>query len=231
MADTREQYENLAAVFWPIAIAVFVVVIVLIVAFVLRYRGDDDRPVEPRSKATVAELVYGSGLTCVAALLVYLTFTTLAELEAGAPAGQAAAGEVAAVGPPALEVVVTAARWNWRFDYPRYGISQVGSGTRLPTLVVPTGNVRFAVTSVDVVHSFYIPDERYKRDAFPERYNNFTLAFEQPGFRRGGGRCAEYCGLRHSYMNFDVRVLDSASFERWAQAQRAAAGAGARPPA
>lgn len=231
MADTRKQYEDLAAVYWPIGVGVFAVVIVLIVVFAVRYRSDDDRPVEEPSRAKVVEPVYAFGLACVAAGLAYLTFSTMAELEAGVPGGRSAAGEVAAVGPPALEVTVTAARWNWRFDYPRYGITQVGSGTRLPTLVVPTGNVRFAVTSVDVVHSFFIPDERYKRDAFPERFNDFTLGFEHPGFRRGGGKCAEYCGLRHSYMNFDVRVLDPASFERWAQAKRAAAGAGARPPA
>lgn len=231
MADTREQYEDLAAVYWPIAVGVFALVVVLIVGFALRYRGDGDRPVEGPSGAKAIESLYAVGLACVAAGLAYLTFSTMAELEAGVPGGQSAAGEAAAVGPPALDVTVTAARWNWRFDYPRYGITQVGSGTRLPTLVVPTGSVRFAVTSVDVVHSFFIPDERYKRDAFPERFNSFTLAFEQPGFRRGGGKCAEYCGLRHSYMNFDVRVLDSASFERWAQAQRGAAGAGQGPSA
>lgn len=231
MADTREQYENLGAVYWPIAVGVFVLVVVLIVVFALRYRSDDDRPVGGRSKATVAESLYALGLACVAAGLAYVTFSTMAELEAGVPGGQSPAGEVAAAGPPALEVTVTAARWNWRFDYPRYGITQVGSGTRLPTLVVPTGNVRFAVTSVDVVHSFFIPEERYKSDAFPERYNRFALRFERPGYRRGEGHCAEYCGLRHSYMNFDLRVLDSASFERWAQAQRAAAGVGARPRA
>ncbi len=230
MADTREQYENVGAVYWPIAIGVFVLVVVLIVAFALRYRSDDYRPVEGRSRAEGLESLYALGLACVAAALAYLTFSTMAELEAGVPGGQSAAGEVAATGPPALEVTVTAARWNWRFDYPRYGITQVGSGTRLPTLTVPTGDVRFAVTSVDVVHSFFIPEERYKRDAFPERFNRFGLRFERPGFRRGGGKCAEYCGLRHSYMNFDLRVLDRAAFERWAQAQRAAAG-GAGPRA
>jgi cytochrome c oxidase subunit 2 len=230
VADTREQYANLAAVYGPIAVGVFALMIAMIVVFALRYRSDDDRPVGGRSKATGAESLYALGLACVAAGLAYITFSTMADLEAGVPSGQSPAGEVAAAGPPALEVTVTAARWNWRFDYPRYGITQVGSGTRLPTLVVPTGHVRFAVTSVDVVHSFFIPEERYKRDAFPERYNRFGLRFERPGFRRGGGKCAEYCGLRHSYMNFDVRVLDRASFERWAQAQRAAAG-GARPPA
>lgn len=227
MVDTREQYQDLFAIYMPIAVGVFVLVLVLLLFMVLRYRSSRDRAVDARSRATVVESVYAGVLALVAAGLTFLTFSTMNELEAGTPARSASPGEVRATVPVELDVTVTASRWNWRFDYPRYGITQVGTGNNTPTLVVPVGNVRFAVTSLDVVHSFFIPYQRYKRDAFPERFNRFTLGFDRPAFYRGAGKCAEYCGLRHSYMEFNVRVLDRASFERWAQAKRAAA----RPPA
>lgn len=227
MVNTRQQYEDLFSIYVPIAVGVFVLILVLVLYVVFRYRSSIDRPTGGRSRAPVAEAMYAAVLACVAAGLVYVTFSTMAEQEAGAPAQAVSTGELESRSAPVLDIDVTAARWNWRFDYPRYGITQVGTGNNTPTLVVPVGNVRFAVTSIDVVHSFFIPAQRYKRDAFPERFNRFTLGFERPTFLRGEGRCAEYCGLRHSYMNFNVRVLDRAAFERWAQAKRA----GARPQA
>ncbi len=229
MVDTRGQYEDLFSIYTPIAVGVFALVLVLLVFTVLRYRSADDRPAGGSSRAPVAEGVYAAVLALVAAGLTYLTFSIMAEQEPGARAKAVATGELRSTAAPAIDIDVTAARWNWRFDYPRYGITQVGTGNNTPTLVVPIGNVRFAVTSIDVVHSFFIPEQRYKRDAFPERFNRFTLGFDRPGFIRGGGKCAEYCGLRHSYMEFNVRVLDRAAFERWAQGKRAAASG--RPPA
>jgi cytochrome c oxidase subunit II len=228
LVDTRQGYEEIFSVYVPIAGAVLVLVVVLVLLIVLRYRSPIDEPVGGRSRAPLLEGAYALALAGIAGGLLYVTFSVMSEQEPGTPGRAVATGEVAARGGPALDVDVTAARWNWRFDYPRYGITQVGTGNNTPTLVVPVGDVRFALTSIDVVHSFYIPEQRYKRDAFPERYNRFTLGFDRPAFIRGGGKCAEYCGLRHSYMDFNVRVLDRAGFERWAQAQRAAAR---RPPA
>ncbi len=229
MVNTRQQYEDLLSIYLPIAGGVFVLILVLLLFVVVRYRSSDDRPTEGRSRAPVAEGIYAAVLTVVAAGLVVLTFSVMSEQEAGGRADAVSTGEVSSRGAPTIDIDVTAARWNWRFDYPRYGITQVGTGNNTPTLVVPVGNVRFALTSIDVVHSFFIPEQRYKRDAFPERFNRFTLGFARPTFIRGGGKCAEYCGLRHAYMEFNVRVLDRAAFERWAQSKRAAAAG--RPPA
>jgi hypothetical protein len=67
---------------------------------------------------------------------------------------------------PGLRVNVTAAKWNWRFDYPAQGISQIGGDSRPTVLVVPSDtDVRFRMTSIDVIHSFWIPHVRFKRDA------------------------------------------------------------------
>jgi cytochrome c oxidase subunit 2 len=122
----------------------------------------------------------------------------------------------------ALRVDVTAAKWSWRFDYPRYGISLIGSDARPPTLVVPTGTrVLFTMTSLDVIHAFWIPERRFKRDAFPRRTTRFDLVFDRTGVFPDGGACAEYCGLHHAEMRFDVEAMPPAAFAAWARARSA----------
>jgi cytochrome c oxidase subunit 2 len=122
---------------------------------------------------------------------------------------------------PAVTIDVIAARWTWRFDYRGLGITQAGDGRRIPTLVVPVGDVRFSATSRDVIHSFFIPYLRFKRDAFPKRRTNFTLGFDRPGLHPAEGECAEFCGLRHAYMHFNVEVLEPAAFRAWVRRRQA----------
>lgn len=242
MVDTRGTYQDLFDVYWPIGVGVFVVITLLIIVFAMRYRDrgpEHDRPRRAHHERTPVEAAYVVVLALVAAFLVFLTFTTMSDSRADLPAQDTArAGELAQGGPgegaarsgaqvpPAdLEIEVTAARWNWRFDYPELGITQVGSGRTVPALVVPAGaNVRFDMTSLDVIHSFYIPRLRFKRDAFPERLTSFTLAFDEPGFHPKEGHCAEFCGLRHADMLFDLRVLEQAAFRDWAAQRRGRAG-------
>jgi cytochrome c oxidase subunit II len=64
--------------------------------------------------------------------------------------------------------------------------------------------IRFRMISRDVIHSFWIPSTRFKRDAFPERWTEFDLTFPKPG--RYIGRCAEFCGLQHAGMSFVVKA-------------------------
>jgi cytochrome c oxidase subunit 2 len=171
-------------------------------------------------------------LAVVCAVLVYVTFTAMSRglSDLPAEAGDIARADAGGPAPRAdLDVRVTAARWEWRFDYPREGIAQVGTGTQIPTLVVPVGDVRFALTSLDVVHAFFVPYLRFKRDAFPGRTTRFTLRFAAPGDHPAEGECAEFCGLRHAYMQFNVRVLRPAAFRAWARARRSGAPQGLTP--
>jgi cytochrome c oxidase subunit 2 len=121
---------------------------------------------------------------------------------------------------PAVRVRVTAFQWQWRFEYPQYGINVVGTPTRNPTLVLPAGKtVEITLVSADVDHAFYVPGSLFKRDAIPGFPNTFDMNFPQPGFHRG--ECAEFCGLDHSEMNFMVHVMSPADFDAWARGQGA----------
>jgi cytochrome c oxidase subunit II len=125
---------------------------------------------------------------------------------------------------PDLVVAVTAFQWQWRFDYPEQGVSVLGTPDATPELVLPADStVRFEMTSSDVIHSFWIPGFRFKRDIFPGETTDFQVDVDDTtGFWESTGVCAEFCGLDHHRMQFSVRIVDADEFARWAS--RAAEG-------
>jgi cytochrome c oxidase subunit 2 len=125
----------------------------------------------------------------------------------------------AASGPP-LGIEVTASRWNWRFEYPDGAIEQ-GSKSHVPVLRVPVGApISFRGTSIDVIHSFWVPEERFKRDLLPGMWTSWEMVFDRVANWPAGGECAEFCGLEHARMVFDVLVMPPAAFERWLRTAR-----------
>jgi cytochrome c oxidase subunit 2 len=94
----------------------------------------------------------------------------------------------------------------------------VGTPDDPPEAVLPTGGpVRVVLTSPDVIHSFYVPEFLFKRDAIPGRTTSFDLTIERPGIYRG--RCAEFCGLDHWRMRFTIRAVSPTEFEAWLAGQ------------
>lgn len=95
-----------------------------------------------------------------------------------------------------LRIEVTAQRFAWRFGYP-------GGGTTFDVLHLPAGtDVELAVTSEDVIHSFWIPRLGGKIDAIPGHRNLIRLSADRPGTY--GGICAEFCGEGHAVMRFEA---------------------------
>ena len=85
----------------------------------------------------------------------------------------------------------------------------------LPTLYLPVDEtVRFELTSPDVIHSFWIVPFLMKMDVIPGRTNQFELTPTQLGTFKG--KCAELCGVDHSRMLFEVKVVTP---EEYAQHQ------------
>jgi cytochrome c oxidase subunit 2 len=207
LIDTRHEYEHLLSVYLPIGIAVAAIVFGLTLFAVVRYRRRDDELPRQREGLPLVEGLYALTLAGVVAFLLTQTFSTEDRVDAISS-------------DPGLEVRVTAFQWGWRFDYPG-GVSVVGDDVEPPTLTVPTDTtVRFRLESRDVIHSFWIPELRFKRDAFPERANTFDLVFDDD---EAIGRCAEFCGLAHGEMTFDVNALPASEFDDWLRTQRRSA--------
>lgn len=97
-----------------------------------------------------------------------------------------------------LRIEVKARQWAWEFRYPD---GSAGSGP----LYLPAGrDIDLAVSSEDVIHSFWIPRLGGKIDAIPGHVNIIRLRADRPGTY--GGICAEYCGDGHAGMRFTVEA-------------------------
>ena len=207
LIDTRKEFEDLLGLYLPIGIAVAVIVFGAVLFAVVRYRRRDDELPRQREGLPWAEGLYA---VVLAGLVVFLLSATFSANDR----------ETTVSDDPGLEVDVTAFQWGWRFTYVGEGVTVVGDDRRPPTLVVPTDTtVQFTVRSRDVIHAFWIPELRFKRDAFPERESTFDLVFDE---EESTGRCAEFCGLAHGEMTFDVVGMQSADFRAWLRTQRRA---------
>ena len=114
----------------------------------------------------------------------------------------------------AIDVRITGRQWYWTVEYPDYPGVQLTSSVEEPmvTMIVPKGRpVRLTMTSEDVLHSFYVPAFRLKRDVVPGRYTNFW--FEATRIGEFNLFCAEYCGDAHAAMTGVVKVLEPEHFE------------------
>lgn len=141
---------------------------------------------------------------------------------------------VAESGNPAAVIQVDAFKWNWKFEYRTYqgqqsvypntttSVNTVGTSGQVPVLLIPVNQkVRFIEHSFDVVHSFWVPEFLFKRDVIPHGTSNTSQdnTFEITPTTEGSyvGRCSEFCGMFHSQMNFEVRVVPGDVYQRYLQ--------------
>jgi cytochrome c oxidase subunit 2 len=110
--------------------------------------------------------------------------------------------------PRSLNVDVTGHQFWWAFDYPSLGVVTANE------LHIPTGRpINIVLTSVDVIHSFWIPRLGGKLDAVPGRTNTMWIEATKPGIYPG--ECAEFCGTGHAYMRMEVDAQTPAQFDAW----------------
>jgi cytochrome c oxidase subunit II len=108
----------------------------------------------------------------------------------------------------AFRVSARAEQWGWSFTQP--GPDGAGLTTR-GTLYVPANRpFDIEVSTADVIHSFWVPRLGGKIDAVPGRTNVVRLHADSPGVYEG--LCAEFCGIGHSIMRFQVVVYEAGNF-------------------
>jgi cytochrome c oxidase subunit 2 len=138
---------------------------------------------------------------------------------------------------PDVVVNVIGFQWSWEFQYPQYKVpgsdygsvtelgqmwngSTPGNESALPLLEIPENEtVRFNLTSTDVIHSFWINPFEFKRDVIPDHPNHFQVTPTSTGSFIG--RCSELCGVYHSRMLFNVKIVTPAQFKAWIASQKA----------
>lgn len=125
---------------------------------------------------------------------------------------------------PDVVVQVVGFQWSWQMTYEGLDVvvSGDGVGTEGPELVLPVGQTtRLDLATEDVAHAFWVPDMLTKRDLIPGIDNRIDVTPTEEGTFIG--RCAEFCGLDHWRMYFQVRVVSAEEFERWV-AEKAGSG-------
>lgn len=142
-----------------------------------------------------------------------------------------------------MTVKVTGYQWFWGYEYIDEDVQflsrldrdsdrarQRGSGIEPASvenylqevdqrLVVPVDTrIKFQITAADVIHSWWVPDLGWKRDAIPGFINEAWTEIQEPGIYRG--RCAELCGRDHGFMPIVVEALEQDEFQQWLAGQR-----------
>ena len=112
-----------------------------------------------------------------------------------------------------LVVDVQAQRWSWKFTYD-------GGEYSTTELVLPIDErVRFDITSVDIVHSFWVPGFRQKLDAVPGRITKLYITPTELGDGNNDStlrvQCAELCGTDHAKMTVPIRIVTQEEFDAW----------------
>ncbi|QKV53475.1 cytochrome c oxidase subunit II [Comamonas antarctica] len=182
--------------------------VMLLLAWSLRTRASALRP---------RLWVIGGGVVFPALVLTALFVWVLPRMPAWKPVPPA----------DALIVTVNAHMWWWEV---RYRDPATGADVRTANEIrIPVGRpVYFALTSADVIHSFWVPQLAGKMDMLPGRMQHLLVTAKEPGVWRG--QCAEFCGAQHAQMALHVVGLEPQAFDAWlaAQARPAPAPASAR---
>jgi len=119
----------------------------------------------------------------------------------------------------AMTVNVTERQFAFEFSYPEAG-NKVS-----PTLYLPLGRpVVFKLRSLDVIHSFFVPEFSEKLDAVPGITT--TLRVTPTRLGKYPAECTELCGAGHGLMRAPVYVVEPSVFQRFLAALKS----GAPPP-
>ncbi|MGH2953321.1 MAG: cytochrome c oxidase subunit II [Solirubrobacterales bacterium] len=206
-SEEADLIDTLLDVMIVLSSFVFSVVLVMLGYCVWRFRArpGDERDGEPILGNTPLEVAWTAIPTLIILFAIGYSWIVLDSLEEREP--------------DRLRVTVTARQFTWTFEYP-------GTGLNSSVLHVPVGRqVEFRLRTLDVIHGFWVPEWRIKRDAVvqpgapgqdavddtvvvtPDHEGRYTVV------------CAELCGVGHATMRNPVVVESEREFERWLERQ------------
>jgi cytochrome c oxidase subunit II len=185
-----------------------------------RRRSDSDIPVQTRYNLPI-EIFY----TIAPVLMVIVFFTHTVRTE----------NQMLDDSNTDNTIEVVGQQWSWTFNYglgtrdgsadddpadDRFAYSsyvyEAGTAQYIPTLVLPVNvKTRFNLHSPDVIHDFGVPAFLMKMDVVPGRVNHYAITPTREGTYVG--KCYELCGVSHSRMLFNVKVVSQSEYESYLQ--------------
>ncbi len=212
----------------PLITLISLLVLVLLIWVMLRYRRGANPAPSRTSHNTVVEVLW--------TLLPVLILIAIA-----VPSIRLLAAQFKPAPKNAVTLKAIGNQWFWNYEYPDHGVrltsnmlkeqSQVGPGERHRTdrdgprllatdqrVVLPYGvPIRLQTTAQDVIHSWAVPAFWIKLDAIPGKVNETSFIIPRPGVYFG--QCSELCGARHAFMPIAVEAVSPAVFEQWVRAK------------
>jgi cytochrome c oxidase subunit 2 len=224
----------------PLIVAICVLVLLLLIWVIIRYRRSANPTPSRTSHNTFIEVLW--------TLLPVLILIAIA-----VPSIRLLAAQFKPAPKDAVTLKAIGNQWFWTYEYPDHGgiqltanllkeQSDVPAGQRYRTaadgprllatdtrVVLPYGvPIRLITTAQDVIHSWAVPAFWIKLDAVPGRLNETSFIIEKPGLYFG--QCSELCGARHAYMPIAVEAVSPAVFAQWVASKGGKMpGAGAAP--
>ena len=195
--SASEEMDRIEFTFWfttIICIAVFAVVAAAIIYSVLKFRAppEDDADGPPIHGHTGLEIVWTAIPTVLVTAISVVSAIVLAKNDDA--------------GADPIRIAVTAQQFAWKFEYP--GDQKLTSGQ----LVLPVNEpVKLTLRSLDVIHSFWVPEFGQKSDAVPGIETTLVITPNRTG--EFSIVCTELCGLGHALMRASVRVVEREEYE------------------
>jgi cytochrome c oxidase subunit 2 len=187
-------------VIWAVVVFVLVEGALLVAIWKFRGRPDDPEPKQVHGN-TMLEIIWTAIPAFILVMIAIPTVRTIFRTSDYA------------TGEDVLQVEVIGHQWWWEFRYADLGVV---TANEMHVPVNKTVNLR--MTTVDVLHSFWVPQFAAKRDVFPKRHNPMWFKAEVTG--TFPGQCAEFCGIQHATMGFTTVVQTQDEFDDWVAAQR-----------
>lgn len=199
MSTGAPQYDTLYYLIYWFSVVFFVGIVGAMFYFVWKYRRRPGVKAAPTVDSTKLELLW--------TIIPFFMIIVLFHISFDHYISNAVASE------NALEVRVRGKRWSWDFQYPN------GSSEPQELWLPVNKPVKLVMSSADVLHSFYIPAMRLKRDTVPGMYSQ--LAFTPTRVGEAQVFCAEYCGAGtkegsggHYAMLAKIRVVSQAEYDK-----------------
>lgn len=203
--DAAHSWDILYWFLFVVTAFFFVLVMAPMVWFMWRYRKGAGTKPEYIEHNAILEVVWTAVPTIILMVIFAWGFIVYKELQYGAPKD-------------ALEIrVVATGSWQWKFQYPDGRITQdelfvpLNMPVKL-TITADPGTPGVAGSS-SMIHSFFVPNFRIKKDAVPGLYNDAWFQANKLG--QHIFFCTEYCGSQHSIMYGRVVVLNEDQWQRW----------------
>lgn len=224
--DVYQLHNVILAVVTVIGVLVFTA---MFTSIVVHRKSKDYKPAK-FSHSTSAEIIWTAIPVLILIVMAVPATSVLIDMEDSGGAD--------------INIKVTGYQWLWQYEYLEDDISlysklenesnrarQIGSGVDVRTvenyllevdhrLIVPTDTkIRLLLTSGDVIHSWWVPELGWKRDAIPGTVNEAWTLIEEEGIYRG--QCAELCGKDHGFMPIVVEAVSPDEYRQWVESRKA----------